>query len=64
MTEFKTGDRVKIKHFDHYEIGEITIIRHIDGWPKVLFENCELDYTYYDPKELELVPVTNRIGDD
>jgi len=52
--KFKSGDRVRMKYFDGYAYGEITIISSL-GY-KVLFDgDWDLAYWYYKEEELELV---------
>lgn len=54
MTKFKVGDRVKMKYYDGFATGEITIIA-IDTC-KVLFDgDYDLAYWYYKEEELELI---------
>lgn len=51
---FKPGDRVRMKYYDRYAIGEITIVREEDF--KVLFDgDFDLPYCYYLKSELELI---------
>lgn len=58
MTKLSEGSRVKMKYFDGWATGEITIIRRneIKGIyeAKVLFDgNYDLAYDYYPLKDLE-----------
>ena len=46
------GTRVKIMDGGKWESGEVTILRENEA--KVLFDNGDLDYTYYKKEELEL----------
>jgi len=68
MTEFKVGDRVRMKIKDSYVHGEITIIRTNDGFYrsipkdeiicKVIFdEEWAPDYWYYPKTDLELIKI-------
>lgn len=54
MKDFETRDRVKMKYFDGYAYGEITIVT--DKECKVLFDgDFDLAYWYYPKKDLELI---------
>lgn len=54
MTKFKPGDHVRTIFAGEYIYGEVTIIG-LNGKAKVLFDNSDLDYTYYDDDMLELM---------
>lgn len=52
--KFKNGDRVKMKLYDRYATGLITIAKEDES--KVLFDGpYYLAYWYYPNKELELI---------
>jgi len=54
MTKFKVGDRIRMKYYDRYAYGEITIVS--EQGCKVLFDgDFDLAYWYYKPEELELI---------
>lgn len=54
MNKFKPGDRVRMKYYDGYAYGEVTIIAA--DTCKVLFDgDFDLPYWYYKEEELELV---------
>lgn len=54
MTEFKSGDRIRMKYFDRWATGEVTIITEKEC--KVLFDSeFDLVYWYYPKIELELI---------
>ncbi len=54
MTEFKTGDRIRMKYYDGWAYGEVTIVTEIEC--KVLFDgDFDLAYWYYPKNELELI---------
>jgi len=56
--EFKSGDRVRMKYFDYYAYGEITIVTKTEC--KVMFDgDYDLAYWYYPKKDLELVNEQN-----
>lgn len=51
---FKSGDRVRMKYYDTYINGEITIVREEDC--KVMWDSeYDLAYWYYLKSELELI---------
>lgn len=51
---FKPGDRVRMKYFEGYATGEITIVK--GDQCKILFDgDYDLPYDYYPSNELELV---------
>lgn len=51
---FKEGDRVRLKYFEGYATGTVTIARENDS--KVLFDgDFDLAYWYYLNSELELI---------
>lgn len=51
---FKPGDMVKMKYFDYYATGEITIVT--EKTCKVLFDRkYDLAYNYYLKEDLELI---------
>lgn len=53
---FKAGDRVRIRYFDGYAYGEITIVRDEREECKVIWDgDYDLDYDYYPMSQLELV---------
>ena len=59
MTTFTEGCRVKMKYFEGYATGEITIIRRNEILgifeAKILFDgDFDLAYDYYPLKDLEL----------
>lgn len=50
----KSGSRVKMKYFEGYATGEVTIAREKDC--KVIFDgDFDLAYDYYSYEELELI---------
>lgn len=54
---FKPGKRVRMRYFDDWATGEITIVREDDC--KVIFDSSyDLDYYYYPKKDLELIDDT------
>ena len=54
ITELRIGDRIRMKYYEGYAMGEITIIREIDC--KVMFDaDYDLPYTYYPKEEIELI---------
>lgn len=55
MNEFKLGDRVRMKYYDGYATGEITIVTETEC--KVIFDgDYDLAYWYYPKAELEHEP--------
>lgn len=55
MNEFKPGDRVRMKYYDGYTTGQVTIVTEYTC--KVLFDgDYDLDYWYYPKSELEHEP--------
>lgn len=54
MDKFQCGDRVRIKYYEGYAYGEITIVTDISC--KIIFDgDYDLAYDYYPIEELELV---------
>jgi hypothetical protein len=54
MNKFKPGDRVRMKYFDGYATGEITIVT--EDTCKIIFDgDFDLAYWYYPKSELELI---------
>ena len=51
MINFKSGDRIKMKYYEGWATGEITIVREYDC--KVMFDaDFDLPYDYYPKKDL------------
>lgn len=58
--EIKANDRVRMKYYDHYAYGMVTIVTETEC--KVLFDgDYDLAYWYYPKKELELVNENNEV---
>ncbi len=56
MIRFKHGDRVRMKYFDGYATGEITIVDDEQFTYKVIWDaDYDLDYWYYLQSDLELI---------
>ena len=54
---FKAGCRVRMKYFEGWATGEVTIVREDDC--KVMFDaDYDLPYYYYPKKDLELLDDT------
>lgn len=54
MEEFKIGDKVRMKYFDQWATGEITIVTETEC--KILFDGeFDLAYWYYPMKDLEVI---------
>ena len=54
MAKFKRDDRVRMKYYDRYAYGNVTIVSELGV--KVLFDgDYDLYYWYQKPEELELV---------
>lgn len=63
MKKFKSGDRVKMKYFDGYATGKITIVKETEC--KVLFDSdYDLDYWYYPTIDLELIDENNHTNNN
>lgn len=64
MTNFKRGDRVRMKYNNEWVHGEITIVRVMEDDCKVMFdEDWAPNYWYYPAKDLELIK-SNELLDD
>lgn len=66
MNKFRLGDRVRMKHYDRYAYGDVTIVSEAKTLNvKVSWDgDFDLPYQYWDENELELVETNGSDGED